>query len=51
MMKSYIKKCGICGQYTLEDMHCNEKTASVGALKFSPQDKYAKYRRKIKEIE
>lgn len=51
MMKSYIKKCIVCGVYTLNEMHCGKKTASVGALKFSPQDKYGKYRRKAKEIE
>jgi rRNA maturation protein Nop10 len=35
----------------MEDNHCSLQTAPVAPPKYSPQDKYAAYRRKAKETE
>jgi len=46
-MKGMIKKCSVCGEYTLREEKC---PYCGGALKnphparFSPEDKYSKYR-------
>jgi H/ACA ribonucleoprotein complex subunit 3 len=40
-----MRKCGVCGSYTLDDVHCNEATKSPHPPKYSLEDKYAKYRR------
>ncbi|MGB9634933.1 MAG: nucleolar RNA-binding Nop10p family protein [Candidatus Micrarchaeia archaeon] len=48
-MKFLIHKCRVCGNYTLEEVHCNERTASAHPARFSPLDRYAKYRRKVFE--
>ena len=45
-MKFFIKKCVVCGEYTLKEFHCNSKTICSHPMKYSPLDKYAKYRRK-----
>jgi len=46
-----IKKCFRCGIYTLKDKcpKCGEKTRTPHPPKFSPEDKYGKYRRMAKE--
>lgn len=45
-MRFQLRKCPVCGRYTLkkECINCNEKTVSVHPAKFSPDDKYLKYR-------
>jgi len=43
-----ILKCATCGKYTLQEQCCL-LTSRVGPAKFSPQDKYAEYRRQVKE--
>jgi H/ACA ribonucleoprotein complex subunit 3 len=45
-MKSLIKKCGKCNIYTLEDKcpKCGNDTISSLPPRFSPEDKYGKYR-------
>lgn len=47
---NFIKQCPKCGKYTLKDVCgvCNVKTVTAHPPKFSPEDKYGKYRRKIK---
>ncbi|PIO02095.1 ribosome biogenesis protein [Candidatus Micrarchaeota archaeon CG_4_10_14_0_2_um_filter_55_9] len=40
-------KCGKCGKYSLRD-ECCEPTQNPHPPKYSPADKYAKYRRKEK---
>jgi rRNA maturation protein Nop10 len=50
-MKFFIKKCAICGMYTLKEFHCNSKVVCPHPIKYSPLDKYAKYRRKGRENE
>lgn len=47
----HIMKCSKCGSYTLKSRCCNEKTAEPRPLKFSPDDKYADYRRRFKKEE
>jgi len=48
-MKSLIKKCFKCGLYTLEDIcpKCGGQTFSSLPPRFSPEDKYGKYRIKL----
>ncbi len=46
---NHIMKCLKCGKYTLENSCCNTSTVLPLPPKYSPEDKYAKYRRKYKE--
>lgn len=52
-MKFRMKKCKECGQYTLKETcpQCNHKVGVIFPPRYSPQDKYGKYRRKIKQEE
>ncbi len=53
-MKVEMRKCGSCGRYTLKDVCpvCGGKTYMPIPPKFSPEDPYGKYRRRLrKEIE
>ncbi len=45
-MKSLISKCPKCGSYTMEGAcpKCSTKTVSAHPAKYSPDDKYARYR-------
>lgn len=45
-MKFILKKCGSCGRYTLAEQcpACGTEPASAHPAKFSPDDKYARYR-------
>lgn len=45
-----MKKCKNCGRYTLQEEcpECGEETSSPHPAKFSPEDSYGKYRRKLK---
>ena len=45
-MRFQLRKCIACNQYTLKDKcpKCNGKTKSAHPAKFSPDDKYMKYR-------
>lgn len=45
-----MRKCAECGEYTLLDEHCGEKTSSAHPPKYNPNDRYAKYRRDEKGI-
>jgi len=47
----HIFKCKSCNKYTMEETCCGEKTVESKPAKYSPQDKYAKYRRIYKENE
>ena len=40
-----MRSCSVCGAYTLDERHCANPTASPHPPKYSPEDKYAKYRR------
>ncbi|RMW39588.1 MAG: RNA-protein complex protein Nop10 [Candidatus Nitrosopelagicus sp.] len=45
-MKFQLRKCMKCNSYTLKNTckKCNEETKSVHPAKFSPDDKYLRYR-------
>ncbi len=43
-MKSYIRKCAVCGRYTLKKTHCGQPTVSPHPPKFSPKDPYFRFR-------
>ena len=44
-----ILKCESCNKYTMKDVcSCNGKAITPKPAKFSPEDKYGRYRRKIK---
>ena len=47
-MKS-MRKCGVCGKYTLQESHCGQATKNPHPARFSIDDKYAKYRRQARE--
>ena len=44
-----ILKCKVCGVFTMKTEHCGEKTLSPKPAKYSPEDKYGKYRRLAKK--
>ncbi|MEA2054681.1 MAG: RNA-protein complex protein Nop10 [Candidatus Thermoplasmatota archaeon] len=48
-----MKYCTSCKRYTLENdcPLCGKKTTQVGPARFSPQDTYGEYRRKLKKEE
>ncbi len=43
-----ILHCAKCKKYTLEPTCCGIKTQTVRPAKFSPDDKWGKYRREFK---
>ena len=46
----HILKCTSCGNYTLKDKcNCSDKAVNPKPPKYSPEDKYSSYRRKVKE--
>ena len=49
-MKFQMRTCKECGEYTLEEScpECNVKTGVIFPARYSPQDKYGKYRRILK---
>ncbi len=49
-MRFRIKKCPECGRYTLMDTCpvCGAKTKVAHPPRFSPEDPYGAYRRKLK---
>ncbi len=40
-----LKKCQRCDSYTMKEEHCGTRTISPKPPKYSPLDKYGKYRR------
>ncbi|MCL4332442.1 MAG: RNA-protein complex protein Nop10 [Candidatus Thermoplasmatota archaeon] len=48
-MKSLIFKCTACSTYSMENVcpKCGSPTISTIPPRFSPQDKYGKYRMKM----
>ena len=50
-VKSLIMKCPACGTYTMSEV-CGkdgQKTRSSIPMRFTPDDRYAKYRRALEE--
>jgi H/ACA ribonucleoprotein complex subunit 3 len=50
-MKSLIYHCTACDRYTLFDScpACGARTMQPAPPRFSPEDKYGKYRRQLKK--
>jgi len=48
-----MRKCPSCGMYTLKDVcpDCGERTVSPIPPRFSPEDRYGRYRRQLKKEE
>lgn len=46
-----MRKCTSCNRYTLQDKcpHCKGELRVVFPAKYSPEDKYGKYRRILKK--
>ncbi len=49
-MRFLLRKCRGCGRYTLKEVcpECGSPTTSAHPPRYSPEDKYAKYRRMAK---
>ncbi|MFH1285288.1 MAG: nucleolar RNA-binding Nop10p family protein [Candidatus Micrarchaeota archaeon] len=43
-----LRKCSVCSKYTTREECCEKKTDFAHPPKFSPEDKYAKYRRELR---
>jgi len=51
-MSRHIFKCEKCGAYTMNEIcSCGGKALTTRPPKYSPEDKFAKYRRRAKELE
>jgi len=52
-MTGYIRQCPVDKTYTLFETcpKCGHATVSSHPAKYSPQDKYGKYRRLVKSVE
>ena len=49
-MAKHILKCKSCGKYTMaEKCSCGGEAVKIGPAKYSPEDKYGKYRRTVKK--
>ncbi|HLC69207.1 MAG TPA: nucleolar RNA-binding Nop10p family protein [Candidatus Bilamarchaeaceae archaeon] len=46
-----VKRCSVCGQYTLERKHCGNMAGSAHPAPFNPNDPRGHYRRKAYGIE
>jgi H/ACA ribonucleoprotein complex subunit 3 len=46
-----MKKCQECSAYTIKDIcpKCGKGTAGVGPMRYSPQDRFGKYRLRAKQ--
>ncbi|MCJ2520521.1 MAG: RNA-protein complex protein Nop10 [Candidatus Thermoplasmatota archaeon] len=49
-MRTLIRKCTACGSYTLrEECHrCDGRTVMALPPRYSPEDRYGEYRRRLK---
>ncbi|MBN1389724.1 MAG: RNA-protein complex protein Nop10 [Candidatus Thermoplasmatota archaeon] len=52
-MRSRILRCNTCGKYTLSDRcrNCGTSTVNTFPPRYSPQDRYGKYRRMFRADE
>ena len=48
-MKTLIRKCNYCNVYTMEEtcQKCGNKTVMAIPMKYSPTDKFKKYRLRL----
>jgi H/ACA ribonucleoprotein complex subunit 3 len=51
-MRTAIRRCGPCGLYTLKDAcpKCGAATIMPLPPRYSPEDRYGKYRRQLKAL-
>lgn len=50
-MKTLLRKCKVCGKYTMKDIcPCGNETIVPIPPRFSPQDRFGEYRRRLKKI-
>ena len=49
-MRSFLRKCIACGLYTMKDTcpACAQPAHNPAPARFSPEDHYGSYRRKLK---
>lgn len=49
-MKTLLRKCSSCREYTLKDPcpKCGGTTVMTMPAKYSPEDRYGEYRRRLK---
>ncbi len=45
MIPKKIKRCTVCSSFTMSEKHCGYNPVTVHPPKYSPEDKYARYRR------
>lgn len=45
-----LRKCPVCGSYTLAMAHCGSGTVSAHPPRYDPNDRYGDYRRKWKGV-
>ncbi len=52
-MKANILLCNTCLEYSLKEVcgKCKNKTATPHPPRFSPEDRYGKYRRQLKAMD
>ena len=52
-MTSHIHKCIACDAYTLREVcqRCGQETIIPRPAKYSPEDKYSRFRRQVKRQE
>ena len=43
----HILKCKKCKEYTMLLEHCGTKSSPIKPAKYSPEDRYGEYRRKV----
>ena len=48
-MRSILKKCSACGRYTLQEAcpSCGARTGNPMPPRYSPEDRYGRYRRAL----
>jgi H/ACA ribonucleoprotein complex subunit 3 len=52
MTQGVMRKCAACGEYTLKEAcpHCAAKVLDPRPAKYSPEDHYGEYRRRLKRL-
>lgn len=53
MSRELLKRCIACSEYTLKEPcpYCDEPARSPRPPKYSPEDRYGEYRRRLKRLE
>jgi len=48
-MGKEILKCQKCFEYTMQEYHCGMETKSIKPAKYSPEDRWQRYRLRYKK--